>query len=218
MVSSDLEFTIHSSFLLMASLAQITASLVGMWVVAKGMTWDSHQVCLAGICYLAGLLAATVAGAMAAEVAGAQVFRNKEGLVRSEHACECGLLQHCIGDNPRFGPNPVRTWGSPQYRFVLLSTNMIWCVVRMLDNLGTVKCMCVYTRFGQLQQDLCELKATWKLRIAHSHHMYMSLRQMFCSDHSAFDINWIHWLVSNPSAILAFSVMLLSREVSSFRR
>ena len=105
MVSGDLEFTIHSSFLLMASLAQITGSLVGMWVVAKGMTWDSHQGCLAGICYLAGLLASIVAGEMAAEVAGRQVFRNREGLVRSEHACECGLLRHCIGDNPRFGPD-----------------------------------------------------------------------------------------------------------------
>lgn len=82
MVHGDLEFTIHSSMLLMASLAQIVASVVGLWVVLCGMQWSRREAGFAGFGYVLGLLAAIVSGAIAADVSGKHVFRNKEGMVR----------------------------------------------------------------------------------------------------------------------------------------
>ena len=87
MVQGDVEFTIHASMLLMASLAQIVASVLGLWIVVRGMQWSRPAAGFAAFGYVLGLLASIGSGTLAAEVSGKHVFRNKEGLVRT---IQCG--------------------------------------------------------------------------------------------------------------------------------
>lgn len=86
LVPGGLEFSIHSSLLLMSSLVQTIASVGGIWVVASGgFDWSKAREGFAAFCYLAAFLAAIAAGSLGVEVSGKHIFGNKEELVCSIH-------------------------------------------------------------------------------------------------------------------------------------
>ena len=84
LVSGDLEYSVHSSIVLVCSVEQVVASFVAVWLIVTGAHW-AHGFLdfLSGSCYIVGLIFALAAGYLAADTTARHLSSNSDELVRS---------------------------------------------------------------------------------------------------------------------------------------